>query len=195
MSTVLEIPGTGVDEGHEGKPHMRRPPGTLTGVERKFGDDEFIVSKTDVKGKILYANRLFIDIAGYTESELIGAPQSIVRHPGMPRSVFKLMWETILGGREFFGYVVNRCKNGDHYWVFAHVTPSMDESDNLIGFHSNRRNPDRRKLGQFQTLYQTLVQVESQHHNPKDQIAASYPVLQKYLAEIGKPYEEFVLTP
>jgi PAS domain S-box-containing protein len=101
----------------------------LTGVERTFVENEIIVSKTDLKGRITYANDVFIKLAGFTETELLGQPHSIIRHPEMPRCVFKLLWDTIAEGGEIFAYVVNRSKNGDHYWVFAHVTPTVRISE------------------------------------------------------------------
>ena len=97
----------------------------LTGVERTFGEDEIIVSKTDLTGRITYANDVFLRISGYAEAEVLGQPHSIIRHPGTPRAVFSLLWRTIESGREIFAYVVNRAKNGDHYWVLAHVTPTF----------------------------------------------------------------------
>ena len=104
----------------------------LTGIERKFADDDIIVSKTDLKGRITYANQIFLEIAGYTEKEVLGQPHSMIRHPGMPRCVFKLLWQTIEAGHEIFAYVVNRAKNGDHYWVYAHVTPSFDSTGKIV---------------------------------------------------------------
>ena len=96
---------------------------SVTGTERFFDDDKIIVSKTDLKGKLAYCNKLFLDIAGYTEKECLGQPHSMIRHPDMPRCVFALMWDAIQSGNEIFAYVINRAKNGDHYWVNAHVTP------------------------------------------------------------------------
>jgi PAS domain S-box-containing protein len=109
-----------------------------TGRERTWGDEELIVSKTDLKGIITYANRTFLSVAGYTEQEILGKPHSIIRHPDMPRCVFKLLWDTIESGNEIFAYVKNMAKNGDHYWVFAHVTPTLDAHGNIIGYHANR---------------------------------------------------------
>ena len=103
----------------------------VTGTERFFQPDEIIVSKTDLKGAITYANRLFLSLADYTEQEVLDAPHSIVRHPEMPRCIFKLLWGTIQSGNEIFAYVMNRSKNGDHYWVLAHVTPSYDASGSM----------------------------------------------------------------
>ena len=119
---------------------------SLTGVERTFGTDEIIVSKTDTKGRIIYANEVFLRLAGFSEREIIGQPHSIIRHPAMPRCVFKLLWDTISSGKECFAYVLNRSKNGDHYWVLAHVTPTFDSKGTIVSYHSNRRNPRRDNL-------------------------------------------------
>ena len=110
-----------------------------TKTERFFKEDDIIVSKTDVKGRITYANQSFCHMADYSEAELLGQPHSIIRHPDMPRAVFKLLWDTVLVRREIFAYVKNMSRNGDYYWVFAHVTPSFDAKGNVIGFHSSRR--------------------------------------------------------
>jgi PAS domain S-box-containing protein len=97
---------------------------TSGGIERFFEEDEIIVSKTDPKGIITYANQVFLRTAQYQEEEILGAPDNIIRHPDMPRCVFDLLWKTIASGLEIFAYVKNMAKNGDHYWVFAHVTPT-----------------------------------------------------------------------
>ena len=112
-----------------------------TGIESHFGKDEIIVTKTDRKGLITYANDVFQRVSGYSEEELIGQQHNIIRHPDMPRCVFKLLWDTIEGGKEIFAYVVNLSKNGNHYWVLAHVTPTFDAGGRIIGYHSNRRKP------------------------------------------------------
>ena len=102
-----------------------------------FPDSEIIVSKTDLKGRITYANQTFCHVAGYDEAELLGQQHSIVRHPDMPRAVFKLLWDTLGEGKEIFAYVKNMTKHGDYYWVFAHVTPSYDGAGKLVGYHSS----------------------------------------------------------
>ena len=88
---------------------------SLTGIERRFGDNELIVIKTDARGIITYANNLFLRLAGMSQQQALGAPHNCVRHPQMPRSVFKLLWDTVGSGKEIFAYVVNRSMNGDHY--------------------------------------------------------------------------------
>lgn len=167
----------------------------VTGIERTFPADEIIVSKTDLKGRLTYANKVFLDIAGYTEQECLGQPHSMIRHPDMPRCIFKLLWDTIQNGREIFAYVVNRCKNGDHYWVYAHVTPSFDGTGNIIGYHSNRRVPNRALVdGTIIPLYTALREEERRHANAKQGLEASFAMVEAMLEEKGMAYDEFVMT-
>lgn len=166
----------------------------LTGRERTFAEDEIIVSKTDLKGRITYANELFLRVADYTEEEILGKPHNIIRHPEMPRCVFKVLWDTIQGGNEIFAYVINRTKYGDYYWVFAHVTPTFDDAGKIIGYHSSRRVPDRSVLVTIKSLYQMLLTAERKHSNPKDAIAASLPLLLKFLEDKGMTYEELIFA-
>lgn len=166
----------------------------LTGVERFFDADEVIVSKTDLKGRITYANRVFQRVAGYTESELMGAPHSIVRHPDMPRCVFKLLWDTLGAGQEIFAYVVNRARNGDHYWVFAHVTPSYDVNGQLVGYHSSRRVPDRAAVDKVVPLYRTLLDIENKHADRKQGMNDAFAAVVALLTEKGIGYDEFVFS-
>lgn len=168
---------------------------SLTGKERTFKDDEIIVSKTDPKGRITYANRVFLTVAGYRESEILGQPHSIIRHPDMPRCVFKLLWDTIADGREIFAYVINRAKNGDHYWVYAHVTPSFDATGKIVGYHSNRRVPDRKLVEkEIVPLYRALKAEEERHKNGKEQLAASGKMVVDLLTSRGVAYDEFVAS-
>lgn len=166
----------------------------LTGVERTFGENEIIVSKTDPKGRITYANRVFLTVSGYTEPELLGKAHNILRHPDMPRCIFKFLWDTISHGQECFAYVLNRAKCGDHYWVFAHVTPTFDEHQRIIGYHSNRRVPSKQGVDAMRGVYSKLLQVENQFENPKQALAASMPVLVDYLKNQGVSYEELIFT-
>ncbi len=134
----------------------------VTGVEVFFEPNDIIVSKTNKQGHITYANDVFLDIAGYTEAEVLGKPHNVIRHPDMPRCIFKALWESIQSGQEIFAYVMNRAKNGDHYWVLAHVTPSVSSSGEVVGYHSNRRVPNRSTLeGTIIPLYQKLLQIEA----------------------------------
>lgn len=166
---------------------------SLTGVERRFRDDEIIVSKTDAKGRITYCNDVFMQIAGYTEKELLGQPHSIVRHPSMPRCVFRLLWDTIEQRKEIFAYVVNRAKNGDHYWVFAHVTPDFDRSGAIIGYHSFRRSVEPGAVAAIKPIYEALSAEEARHANGKKAIEASTNMLLSTLRNKGVSYDKFIL--
>lgn len=168
-----------------------------SGVERTFGQDEIIVSKTDPKGIIRYANDVFLRVSCYTEAELIGKPHNIIRHPDMPRGVFKLMWDTIAAGDEIFAYVVNLAADGAHYWVFAHVTPSYDVQGRLTGYHSNRRSPDRGAVRQIEELYAVLRREEQRAGAGHASVEASVDHLERLLRERRVTYDEFVwsLTP
>jgi len=167
----------------------------LTGVERAFEPDEIIVSKTDLKGRITYANRVFLRLAGYDERSILGEPHSIIRHPEMPRCVFKLLWDTIAAGNEIFAYVVNRACNGDHYWVLAHVTPSFDASGAINGYHSNRRVPDMNVVNNtIAPLYKQLLAEEKSVKNAKEGMAKGGAMLGSILADHGVKYDEFALS-
>lgn len=165
-----------------------------TGVERHFGEEEIIVSKTDAKGRISYANDVFQRVAQFPEAELIGAPHSIVRHPDMPRCVFKLLWDTIQAGHEIFAYVLNMARSGDHYWVFAHVTPSFDAAGQICGFHSNRRKPRAAAITAIDGLYRALLREECKHDNRKDGLDAASKMMAAILQQKGVAYDEFVFS-
>lgn len=174
---------------------MATPEASVTGVERFFDDDEIIVSKTDLKGHITYGNRVFFRLADYTEKECLGQPHSMIRHPEMPRCIFKLLWDTVQDKKEIFAYVVNRSANGDHYWVLAHVTPSLDSSGNIIGYHSNRRVPDRRIVTEkIIPLYNSLLAEERKHQNSKTGMQASFDMVVNLLTENKVSYDEFVFS-
>lgn len=154
-----------------------------------FPEDIILVSKTDRHGTIKYANVAFCRVAGYSEAELIGQPHNIVRHPDMPKVVFKLLWEHLQAGQEFWGYVKNRTKQGGYYWVFAHVTPSFDDAGQITGFHSDRRAPKESALPKVEELYAALRAEEQ-----RGGIAASEQYLNNLLSQQRKRYDEFVFS-
>lgn len=125
----------------------------VTGREQTYGDDKIIISTTDIKGIITYANEDFIEISGFSHEELIGKNHNMVRHPDMPPEAFKDLWDTIQSGKPWRGIVKNRCKNGDHYWVDAYVTP-VHEGDSLVGYQSVRSCPSRDEVSGADELYQ-----------------------------------------
>lgn len=165
-----------------------------TGREAPFHEGELIVSKTDLKGRITYCNDVFLRVAGFDERALIGAPHSIIRHPDMPRSVFKLLWDTIGSGGEIFAYVLNMSSNGDHYWVLAHVTPSRDASGRIVSYHSNRRKPRADAVAAISGLYRDLKAIEDAPSNRKDGMQAAYSELNAILAKKEVSYDRFVLA-
>ncbi|HUX91048.1 MAG TPA: methyl-accepting chemotaxis protein [Gallionellaceae bacterium] len=124
----------------------------VTNVEHSLKEGEFIVSKTNLKGQITYANRPFLEISGFSEEELIGAPHNIVRHPDMPPAAFHDLWQTLHSGKPWRGMVKNRCKNGDFYWVDASANPIW-EKGRIVGFMSLREKPSREKIIASERIY------------------------------------------
>ena len=166
---------------------------TPTSLEKVMREDDFIVSKTDLKGRITYGNRIFIEFSGYTESALLGAQHNILRHPDMPRAVFKLLWDAIQARRECNAYVKNMARDGSYYWVFANVTPDLDRDGNISGYFSVRRKPSAAAVKTASDLYRAMLAAENQA-GARDAIAASTKILSDLLAEKGMSYDELVLA-
>lgn len=163
--------------------------------EITFRPEQIIVSKTDPKGRITYANKTFSEICGYSRAELTGAPHSIIRHPDMPRAVFKLLWDRLGEEKEVFAYVKNMAKNGDYYWVFAHVTPSYDATGKVVGYHSSRRVPDRRVVYEvIEPIYAGLLATEASHKSAKEGLAASYEQMINLVRSKASSYDELVFS-
>ncbi len=163
-----------------------------TDKERLMRDDDFIVSKTDLKGRITYANKVFKEFSGFEENEYVGKQHNVIRHPDMPRCVFKLLWEHIQGGKEIFAYVKNICKDGGYYWVLANVTPSVDENGNVVGYYSVRRKPNPKAIAYITGLYRELLQIE-QAAGSRDAIDAALAHVNQLLNQKGLSYERFIL--
>jgi aerotaxis receptor len=124
----------------------------VTQKEQRFSSDEKLVSTTDLDGNIIHCNDVFVKISGYSRNELIGQPHNLVRHPDMPEAAFKILWDTIRAGKPWMGLVKNRCKNGDHYWVNAYVTP-ITEHGKVIGYESVRVCPSRADVARAEKIY------------------------------------------
>jgi PAS domain S-box-containing protein len=157
-------------------------------------DNDFIVSKTNLKGQIVYANQIFVRFSGYRQSEIYNHQHSLIRHPDMPKAVFELLWQTIKSGKEFNGYVKNMHKSGSFYWVIANVTPSYDSKGKIIGYYSVRRKPKDQALAIIQPLYQEMLSAERCTSNTKDAIAAGTQILQNALEQKGMDYDQFIFT-
>ena len=127
----------------------------VTDNEVRMRDDQFLVSKTDLKGILTFVNPDFIEVSGFTEKELIGKNHNMVRHPDMPPAAFEDLWTTVKSGKPWTGFVKNRCKNGDYYWVDANVTP-ITENGRVIGYMSVRNKPTRAQITAAEELYQKI---------------------------------------
>jgi len=127
----------------------------VTEVEHRLNPGQPIVSKTDLKGSITYANQAFVDISGYSREELIGKNHNLVRHPEMPPEAFADLWNTLKRGDPWRGIVKNRCKNGDYYWVEAYVTPIKDKGE-IVGYMSVRNEPAREQVKAAEQLYKAV---------------------------------------
>ena len=156
---------------------------------KQMKQDDFIVSKTDLKGRLTYVNKIFIEMGEYSEAELLGKPLSIVRQPDMPKAVFKLLWDLVQAGDEIFAFVVNKTKNGNDYWVYANVTPSFDASGKTVGYYSVRRMPNPAALEIIKPLYAQMISAER-----RGGVEAGTKVLTDLLHEKGVDYNEFIIT-
>lgn len=130
-----------------------------TGVERPFPDGKLIVSRTDLNGVLTHVNDAFVEISGYSEDELIGKPQHILRHPDMPKGAYADLWSTVKAGKKWHGYVKNLCKDGSHYWVYATVVPNVRRGK-TVGYTSVRRKPSRSKIEAAIAQYATMKGAE-----------------------------------
>lgn len=171
-----------------------KPAITPSNIEKRLADEDFIVSKTDVSGRITYANRIFMEIAGYPEHELLGVQHNIIRHPEMPRGVFRFMWNTLKAGDEFFGFAKNMCADGAFYWVFANITPDYDRDGQLQGYYSVRRNPPRSALEVLIPVYKEMLAIEKRC-SVKDAPDKSLEYLFDVVKQSGaKSYNSLVLN-
>ena len=155
--------------------------------EHMVEESAFLVSKTDTKGRIIYCNIPFAQIVGAKGNELIGKPHNIVRHPDMPRAIFKLLWEHIKDKKEIFAYVKNKSFDGGYYWVFANITASVDDRNNTVGYYSVRRKPNPKAIEVIEPIYQKLLSVEK-----SGGMDASMKFLTDFLNEKNLSYDEFV---
>jgi len=155
--------------------------------EIKFSKKKFIVSKTDLKGKITFVNKNFCDISGYSEDELIGAPHNIIRHPDMPKAVFYLVWKALLSGRAISGVVKNLAKSGKYYWVIADLEPKFNKDGDIISLTAFRRAAPQSVIDTVEELYHIMLNIEKKHGMEK-----SIAYLEGYLEEHNVTYDTFI---
>jgi PAS domain S-box-containing protein len=165
-----------------------------TSEEVVIQENALIVSKTNLKGDISYCNKEFLRISGYTENELINHNHTIIRHPDMPRSIYRLMWNTIQKEQEFFAVIKNLCKSGAYYWTFASTSPSYDQAGNLMGYYFVRRRANRKSIEILEPLYQQMLAEEARHTNEQQAMDASIALLDAVVAQQGLDYMEFIYS-
>ena len=158
-------------------------------IEKKLDDKDFIVSKTDTKGKIIYCNEIFTKMTGYPATKLIGANHNIIRHPDMPCIAFKLAWDLIKNKKEFFGFVKNLCADGSYYWVFACISADLNSNGKIVSFTSVRRKASQYAIDTIIPIYKLLVDAEQTIGMEK-----SSKILNDFLTTKKTTYDEFIIT-
>lgn len=157
---------------------MSRP----TPVENEvLFDGGFMITETDLQGRITFVNRKFIEMSGYTKEELLGKSHSIVRHPDMPRCCFKNMWETLRQGNPWQGYVKNLRKDGAYYWVIVYVSPKTDDNGNIIGYIAARSVPEKQTLEDIKHKYNEMLTKECREQDNSGEFFGNL-VLQKSIS-------------
>ncbi|MCG8761169.1 PAS domain-containing protein [Tenacibaculum finnmarkense] len=164
-------------------------PQQILDEEIKWDKTQTIISKTDAAGTILYMNDAFETASEYNKIELIGEPHNIIRHPDMPKIVFKVLWENLKGKKNFHAIVKNLTRTGRYYWVITDFTIDKDEKGNVVGYTGRRKALPNSVVEKIAPLYKTLLEIEKVKGE-----AASKLYFDAYLKEeIGKNYDEFVV--
>ncbi len=132
---------------------------TLLDEEYLF-EGRVIISQTDAKGIITFANRMFCEISGYSVDELTGKPHNIIRHPDMPKATFKKMWETIQGGQSWNGLVKNLRKDGRYYWVDTEILP-IYTNNKITGYVAARKPASKKNIQETEKLYKKMLEIEA----------------------------------
>jgi PAS domain S-box-containing protein len=164
-------------------------PKNITNNEKVLNVNDFIVSKTDTKGKIIYCNEIFANIAGYPPADIIGANHNLIRHPDMPKLAFKLVWDLIQNKDEFFGFVKNLCADGSYYWVFAYITADVDNNGNITSYTSVRRKMPQSAIDIITPIYKQLLDAER-----SGGVQASQQILNELLEKHNLGYREFIIN-
>ena len=163
---------------------MDRP--TPTDVEHEVTSVDMIVSKSDAEGNITYTNPIFMKISGYTQGELLDQPHSILRHPDMPKVIFKYLWDNLKAGKSVNAFVKNLCKDGGFYWVCAQVRVANNPDGSFRNYVSTRKEMSEGARKVIEPLYAKLLEIEK-----SDGVEASEKALMDWLAENGQSAETF----
>jgi len=157
---------------------MQRP--EPTNVENVVGNTDLIVSKSDAEGNITYTNPIFMKISGYSQGDLLDKPHTILRHPDMPKVIFKYLWENIKEGKDVIAYVKNLCKDGSFYWVIATVKMAKNPDGSFRNYLSTRKKITDSAKATITPLYEKLLEIEK-----SDGVEASEKALNDFLTEKG----------
>ena len=157
--------------------------------EKAWDPNKLIISQTDLRGTITYCNDIFSEMSGWSREELLGSNHNLIRHPDMPQVAFKLAWDLLKAGREFYGYVKNLRKDGSFYWVFAYITPDIDEKGEVYGYTSYRRYAPKLAVDAMTPVYKLLIKAEKEGG-----MEASEALLNGYLSDNGfTSYGSFIV--
>jgi len=163
---------------------MERP--TPTDVEREVTNIDMIVSKGDAEGNITYTNPIFMKISGYSQGELLDKPHAILRHPDMPKAIFKYLWDNISEGKEVHAFVKNLCKDGSYYWVLAQVRMAKNPDGSFRNYVSTRKKMSEGAKKTMSELYAKMLEAEKEGG-----IDASVKVLEDFLSQRGHSLATF----
>lgn len=150
--------------------------------------DEKIFSKTDLNGVIIECNDYFQEISGWSEKELVNSPHNIIRHPDMPKSIFRFLWERIKSGDKFYAIVKNMAKNGEYYWVIGYYEPVFKNKE-IIAYSSYRRYVTDGPKELVSGLYKEMLKIEKETGD----MDKSFDVLKDYLFKNNTTYDKWIL--
>ena len=147
---------------------------------------DIVVSKGNEAGDITYANPIFVKLSGYTMGELLDKPHSILRHPDMPKLIFKFLWDNLKAGNDVFAFVKNRSKDGGFYWVLAHVRVAENPDGSFRNYVSTRKMMTAKAREVIEPLYAKMLEAEN-----ASGMAGSLKVLEKFLSDNGASLATF----
>jgi PAS domain S-box-containing protein len=164
---------------------------TPTDIEKELTSVDLIVSKSDKEGNITYVNPIFMKISGYSQGDLLDKPHSILRHPDMPKVIFKYLWDTIQKGEDVVAYVKNLCKDGSYYWVLATVKMAKNPDGSFRNYMSTRRMVNKSAKEKISKLYADLLKIEKEN-SYEASIKAFEGFLEKNSLTTPKAFNDFM---
>jgi len=154
--------------------------GLITHTETYLKPNDLIISRSNLQGSIIQCNNLLASLSGWTKEELLGSNHNLLRHPEMPKVLFKIIWDAIIAKKEFYGYIKNIRKDGGFYWTFAYITADINDSGNITGYTSYRRFAPNFTIEAIEPIYKILTKAEDQGG-----LDVSEPLFKEYLKKTG----------